>query len=274
MSRRVNACVASLGVTALMLAGAGGAFAASGGGPSGGASGGGGNSGGVGVSPGSQTSLGLAASNLFIGGTIGIVSPGNVTVSATQGGITIEASASTMLHGALRISGQAPTGDAGETIEIERLGHETEWGWAQTAEATIGPNGSFTATWDTDHIGRFEIGAVLGGSQSTPASGPTVLVTVFRPSIATWYEPTFRGAHTACGERLTRKTFGVANRTLPCGERVAVYYNGRTIVVPVIDRGPYGDGAQWDLTEATARVLGMLETGRASVGAVSLPRKP
>jgi rare lipoprotein A (peptidoglycan hydrolase) len=41
------------------------------------------------------------------------------------------------------------------------------------------------------------------------------------------------------------------------------------IVVPVIDRGPYANHADWDLTEATAAKLGT--PGIADVGAVSLP---
>ena len=32
---------------------------------------------------------------------------------------------------------------------------------------------------------------------------------------------------------------------------MAILYQGRTITVPVIDRGPYGS-ADWDLTEETA----------------------
>jgi len=51
---------------------------------------------------------------------------------------------------------------------------------------------------------------------------------------------------------------------------VAVYYQGRTLIVPVIDRGPYANGADWDLTMATGRAVGLL--GSATIGAVSLPR--
>ena len=38
-------------------------------------------------------------------------------------------------------------------------------------------------------------------------------------------------------QRLRRGTIGLANRTLRCGESVAIYYQGRTLIVPVIDRG-------------------------------------
>jgi rare lipoprotein A (peptidoglycan hydrolase) len=62
---------------------------------------------------------------------------------------------------------------------------------------------------------------------------------------------------------------GVAHRTLPCGTPVAIDYQGRSIVVPVIDRGPYGvAGADWDLTQAAAFALGMTET--SPIGALPL----
>ena len=46
-------------------------------------------------------------------------------------------------------------------------------------------------------------------------------------------------------------TLGVANKTLPCGTRVKLRYHGHTVTVPVIDRGPYVAGRDFDLTEAT-----------------------
>jgi rare lipoprotein A len=87
--------------------------------------------------------------------------------------------------------------------------------------------------------------------------------------MATQYGPGFYGHRTACGQKLTKSTIGLANRTLKCGTKVAVYYQGRTMIVPVIDRGPYANGADWDLTEATGQALGI--AGTAQVGAVSLP---
>jgi rare lipoprotein A len=59
---------------------------------------------------------------------------------------------------------------------------------------------------------------------------------------------------------------GVAHKRLPCGTQVAVLYKGRRITVPVVDRGPFAHGAQWDLTAATAQALGFEHTDR--VGAV------
>jgi rare lipoprotein A len=90
------------------------------------------------------------------------------------------------------------------------------------------------------------------------------------PATATLYGPGFYGRRTACGVVLRRSTIGVAHRWLPCGTPVAIYYDGRMLIVPVIDRGPYANGANWDLTMATGRALGL--AGTASIGAVSLPR--
>ena len=96
-------------------------------------------------------------------------------------------------------------------------------------------------------------------------------VTVYLPALATLYGPGFYGRRTACGVVLRRKTVGVAHRWLRCGTPVAIYYQGRTLVVPVIDRGPYANGANWDLTMSAGNALGMDGTG--DIGAVSLPRK-
>jgi rare lipoprotein A len=93
---------------------------------------------------------------------------------------------------------------------------------------------------------------------------------VYRKSLATQYGQGFFGQKTACGQVLRRTTLGVANRTLKCGTPVAVYYRGQMIVVPVIDRGPYANNADWDLTQATAAALGI--SGTAKIGTAPLPR--
>lgn len=212
------------------------------------------------------------------------VEPGNVTVSASGAGITVSTIKSALLRNQLTFSGTAPASDAGRTIEIDRLGHETQWTWQPTVTATIGPQGTFSATWATDHIGEFEMRAILSGSRARAAaagsassggSAPTLLVTVYRPSVASWYgDASMWGTQTACGVKLTRQTIGLANKTLACGTDVALYYQGKTLIVPVIDHGPYVNGRDWDLTEATAQALGIGSQGVVTLGAVSLPKPP
>lgn len=81
---------------------------------------------------------------------------------------------------------------------------------------------------------------------------------------ASWYGPGDSGGSLACtGEALTSSTLGVANKTLPCGTRVRVCLNrwGPCVDVRVVDRGPYVEGREYDLTEATARAIGFLSRG-------------
>ncbi len=238
--------------------------------------------GGSALSPGSAGSGSSATADSGSIATAGSGSPatvarGNITVSAAGDGITLSSSASTMLSRGLSFSGMASPSAAGKTVEIQRLGHQTNWQWAPTATATVAGDGSFSALWTTNHIGRFAIRALLvrGDGSTAAAAAPTVTITVYRPSIASWYGGKSEwGRRTACGVVLRPTTIGVANRTLKCGTKVAFYYRGRTMIVPVIDRGPYANGADWDLTQAAGGALGMLTAGVVKLGAVSLPQQP
>ena len=227
--------------------------------------------GGAGVDPGGSpvtTTTGTTTT-----GPVPSIGSGNVTVATTGNGITLQTTASGILGKELTFSGTAPPQLAGDTIQIQRSGHQTSWTWAGTVAATIAPDGTFSAVWQTNHIGRFAMRAVVtGASQAQSATvTPSLTTTVYRPSRATEYGPGFYGKKTACGQRLRRGTIGLANRTLKCGESVAIYFQGRTLVVPVIDRGPYANGADWDLTVATGKALGI--SGSAQIDAVSLPTR-
>ncbi len=196
-------------------------------------------------------------------------------VSASGGGIHVATTASAMLGNRMRFSGSVSPSASGKIVEIERSGRQTGGTWQPTAHGTAGSSGSFAAVWHVSHIGQFRIRVVIentpGVRPHAATASPSLTITVFRPSLATQYGPGFYGQKTACGQSLHVHTIGVANRTLPCGTPVAVYYRGRTLVVPVIDRGPYANGADWDLTEATGKALGI--AGTAQIGAVSLPHK-
>jgi len=49
---------------------------------------------------------------------------------------------------------------------------------------------------------------------------------------------------------------------------VSVTYAGHTLTVPVLDRGPYSHGADWDLTAGAAEALGITETVRVATRVV------
>jgi len=63
------------------------------------------------------------------------------------------------------------------------------------------------------------------------------------------------GLGLACGGVLGRNELGVAHKTAPCGTLITFTYAGRSLTVPVIDRGPYIVGREWDLTGAAAEAL-------------------
>ena len=116
-------------------------------------------------------------------------------------------------------------------------------------------DGTFAISVAGRRIGHHVIRATFSGDSKNVRKRVRAGYNVYDPDAATWYGPGFYGNRTACGETLHEDTLGVANRTLPCGTKVAILYRGRTITVPVIDRGPYSH-ADWDLTSATARRLG------------------
>ena len=105
--------------------------------------------------------------------------------------------------------------------------------------------------------------AVTGGASApgAPTSG-TPAAPSTKAQIATWFGPGFYGQKTACGQTMSPVIVGVASRTLPCGTLVLVNYKGHRLTVPVIDRGPYGNGATWDLTWGAANALTITETVR------------
>lgn len=78
-----------------------------------------------------------------------------------------------------------------------------------------------------------------------------------------WYGPGFYGKRTACGLAMTTALVGVAHRSLPCGTKVTFKNpgNGRIVTAPVVDRGPYVSGRQWDLTGGMCKKLGHCQTG-------------
>lgn len=163
---------------------------------------------------------------------------------------------------------------AGRTVAIERR-RSRRRGWVSVASVRVGDDGRFGTRWRPRATGRHRLRALAvtaSSAESTQAQAASDVksVTVYRRLRATWYGPGFYGNRTACGQRLRRGTQGVAHRTLPCGTKVAIRVNGRSAVVPVIDRGPYANGASYDLTGATARLLGVSHTVR--IGAAVLTR--
>ncbi len=118
-------------------------------------------------------------------------------------------------------------------------------------------NGTFALRWMPERTGSYAVRAYgvhskrVRASQSVPRK-----LTSFRFAHASYYGPGLYGNGVACGGTLLPSTMGVAHKTLPCGTKVKLRYRGRSVTVPVIDRGPYVPGRDYDLTEAVKERLG------------------
>jgi rare lipoprotein A (peptidoglycan hydrolase) len=97
---------------------------------------------------------------------------------------------------------------------------------------------------------------VAGGAGVASAKRAIGRLNVYRAANASWYGPGLYGNATGCGGTLGAGRLGVAHKSLPCGTMVGLKHGRRTVRVPVIDRGPYVAGREYDLTAATAERLG------------------
>jgi rare lipoprotein A len=99
-----------------------------------------------------------------------------------------------------------------------------------------------------------------GGAQKTEQGKRTGV----QEGYATWYGGSLHGGPTASGERFNKNAMTAAHRTLPLQTRVRVTNkrNGRSVLVRINDRGPFGKKNRIiDVSEAAARQLGMIEAG-------------
>jgi rare lipoprotein A len=132
-------------------------------------------------------------------------------------------------------------------------------GWRTVADTHTGARGRYRLRLRLDTLGSTAARVLFRGDAQERSSHRRLgLLNVFRLAGASWYGG---GGTMACGGWLTSSTLGVANKTLPCGTLVTLRYDGRTVRVPVVDRGPYVAGREFDLTEATKRALGFEGTG-------------
>lgn len=120
-----------------------------------------------------------------------------------------------------------------------------------------GPPSDAEVRRDLEQVQRQSRRARGPSFENPPGVGP---VAPFEPaegwhtSVASVYYD--YGGPLACGGRLARNQLGVAHKSAPCGALITFRYGGRVVRVPVIDRGPYIAGREWDLTGATAELLG------------------
>jgi rare lipoprotein A len=159
----------------------------------------------------------------------------------------------------IEVRGRLVPGLAGRSVrlEVRRRGR-----WRLADRARTGGGGAFSAGFRPSGTGAYRLRVRFAGDRSYAGDvGALPRVYVYAPGGASWYGPGFYGSRTACGQTMNAGIKGVANRSLPCGTKVRLYYRGRSTTATVIDRGPYGGGRTWDLTPATRAALRFGDVG-------------
>jgi len=194
---------------------------------------------------------------------VGIVSAAQVSIEApVETALKVRAPRLNLLQGSSStISGSLledrHAGQAGRLVRLQALGRH---GWRTLASSRTRAEGRFGIRYVPRSLGSALVRVAFGGEAPLRASGTRLGdLNVYRLAEASWYGG---GGNLACGGWLTSDTLGVANKTLPCGTLVTLHYGGRTVRVPVVDRGPFVAGREFDLTEATKRALGFEGVGQ------------
>lgn len=106
------------------------------------------------------------------------------------------------------------------------------------------------------------------GKEEAPLPGTRTRF--LQEGLAVWYGPGFHGRRTASGEPYDMHALTAAHPTLPFGTRVRVtnLKNGRSVVVRINDRGPFGGRYIIDLSYAAAKAIGALSATQVRVEVV------
>jgi rare lipoprotein A len=200
-------------------------------------------------------------------GPVGIAAISTPTTAPLFGQLAAQGLTDTVLHvrraGLNVLDGRAATVTgtlrprlAGRVVSLQVAARR---GWRSVAWTRTGARGRFRLRYVPRSLGSERVRVRFAGDAADrPAKRLLGRLNVYRLAGASWYGG---GGGLACGGWLTSSTLGVANKTLPCGTLVTLRYNGRSVRVPVVDRGPYVAGREFDLTEATKRALGFEGTG-------------
>jgi rare lipoprotein A len=167
---------------------------------------------------------------------------------------TVLAGKAIVVRGALRPAG------AGRAVSLQLA--RSGGGWKTVDHDRTDRHGRYILVWRAARTGTKRVRVHFGGTRELSSSRHLAgTAHIYRRALASWYGPGLYGGHLACGGTLTPGTLGVANKSLPCGTKVTLHYRGRTVRVPVVDRGPYVGAREFDLTAATKARLGFGSTG-------------
>ena len=167
---------------------------------------------------------------------------------------TVMAGQRVVVRGTLRPAG------SGRAVSLQ-LG-KAGGGWVTVDHDRTDHRGRYVLAWRASKTGTKRVRVHFGGNRALSSARHLAGTTrIYRRAFASWYGPGLYGGHLACGGTLSAGTLGVAHKSLPCGTKVTLHYKGRTVRVPVVDRGPYVGGREFDLTAATKARLGFGSTG-------------
>ena len=116
--------------------------------------------------------------------------------------------------------------------------------------ATTELRAGYDLPWLPEPVARSRV--VLPATEPTqPAAASGSVVTV------SWYGPGFYENRLPCWQWLAAngqpiqflpETWGIAHKSLPCGTMVTLTHGATSVTVPVVDRGPYVAGREFDLS--------------------------
>jgi rare lipoprotein A len=164
-------------------------------------------------------------------------------------GISLTGHRNVMAHHTVKLRGRVTPG--GNRVVVVRVG-------GRRFRTHTQANGTYRVRWHAAGSGTYRARAKV---LNAGVRSHTMTVYAFRPAAASYYGPGLYGNGVACGGTLSPGMLGVANKTLPCGSKVTLRYHGKTVTVPVIDRGPFAGNREYDLTAATKAKLGFPSTG-------------
>jgi rare lipoprotein A len=205
--------------------------------------------------PPAQPALALApveiSSTAQPSGALPLARPADTALHVREKRLNVLAGRRASIAGALRPA------VSGLPIELQAMGSH---GWREIAHTRTGASGRFRLRYLPHGTGSRRVRLRFpGDALDRPAHRVLGRLNVYRVAEASWYGG---GGTLACGGLLTSGTLGVANKTLPCGTLVTLRYGSRSVRVPVVDRGPFVAGREFDLTEATKQALGFGDTGQ------------
>jgi rare lipoprotein A len=186
-----------------------------------------------------------------------LIAPAPSQVRPTRTKLRIRETKLDVLEGsAATVTGVLRPALAGRTVALQRHGRH---GWRTILRSPTRARGAFVFRYTPHRLLTEPLRVVFAGDGGDlPTHRNVGRLSSYRLVGASWYGG---GGGLACGGQLTGSTMGVANKTLPCGTLVTLRYGGRSVRVPVVDRGPYVSGREFDLTEATKRALGFEGVG-------------